>query len=577
MIFNDNPNPIHQRVRAGLSLVEILIALTMTLIVLGAMMSAFQYASAEMQNGRATLEMANRVRVAENLLRRDLANLTVEPRPYIGNAIPNGYFEYIEGPRRDLKLPFTASSGSTMPVTDQDLSYLGDSDDILAMTCRSTAGSVFRGRQYDIASDTTSNIESTYAEIIWWTFLNDSSGDLIIDYSEGQTIFRRVLIVNPELNVPVPGFPNERAVLNDIPYGQAMEWLALSDVSARFEPAFGASAANNVAIVANSLQDLSNRRNRAFRRALRPVGSANADFPNTDFAFPYPLNRTTLSALRASQIASSGGSDFDGDTIAIEPNGNDIVVTDVAAFDVRVFSPDCALSDLGGFVLEPSDPGYPDGTGTIVDADEDGVPFFADANDADMNNTELGPSISQGAYVDLGHHGSGAFSQPITSTPPIGPAGFYSTTGIRGRQSPLNYQFFFDQLNVAGGTPAFPNVDVRPVLNGLLETVYDTWSPVYESDGLNQDDQTVPVRFRVNLLPLAGVSAANRVATANIVDQGTDGIDNDGVNGPDDYNERETQPPYNHPITGLKVTFRLVEKQTGQVRQSSIVHNYGAQ
>ena len=109
MISNHASNPsrsIDQPVRAGLSLVEIMIALTMTLIVLVSMMSAFQYASAEMQNGRATLEMANRVRVAENLLRRDLANLTVEPRPYIDKTIPNGYFEYIEGPRRDSQFPF---------------------------------------------------------------------------------------------------------------------------------------------------------------------------------------------------------------------------------------------------------------------------------------------------------------------------------------------------------------------------------------------------------------------------------------------------------------------------------------
>ena len=73
MISNHASNPsrsIDQPVRAGLSLVEIMIALTMTLIVLVSMMSAFQYASAEMQNGRATLEMANRIRVAELIASR---------------------------------------------------------------------------------------------------------------------------------------------------------------------------------------------------------------------------------------------------------------------------------------------------------------------------------------------------------------------------------------------------------------------------------------------------------------------------------------------------------------------------
>ena len=157
MISNHTSNSINRRVRVGLSLIEILIALTMTLIVLGAMMSAFQYASAEMQNGRATLEMANRVRVAENLLRRDLANLTVEPRPYIDKTIPNGYFEYIEGPQRDLRSPFAEATGSsTAAPADDTISYLGDSDDILAMTCRSIAGSVFRGQRIQCTSAWTS-------------------------------------------------------------------------------------------------------------------------------------------------------------------------------------------------------------------------------------------------------------------------------------------------------------------------------------------------------------------------------------------------------------------------------------
>ena len=42
--------------------------------------------------------------------------------------------------------------------------------------------------------------ESAYAEIVWWTRLNDSNGDFIIDYSESQDLFRRVLLINPELN-----------------------------------------------------------------------------------------------------------------------------------------------------------------------------------------------------------------------------------------------------------------------------------------------------------------------------------------------------------------------------------------
>ena len=63
--------------RFGLTLVEIMIALTMTLIVLGAMMTAFSFASQQMQMGRGVMEMANRLRAAEELFRSDLRNVTV--------------------------------------------------------------------------------------------------------------------------------------------------------------------------------------------------------------------------------------------------------------------------------------------------------------------------------------------------------------------------------------------------------------------------------------------------------------------------------------------------------------------
>ena len=91
------------RSRAGLTLIEIMIALTMTLIVLGAMAQAFKFASAEIANGRAVLEMSNRLRNAQQLLRTDLAGLTVDVRPHTETA-PNGYFEYVDGVNIDSTL-----------------------------------------------------------------------------------------------------------------------------------------------------------------------------------------------------------------------------------------------------------------------------------------------------------------------------------------------------------------------------------------------------------------------------------------------------------------------------------------
>ena len=120
--------------RSGLTLVEILIALTMTLIVLGAMTAAFKVASEEMREGRALIELANRARIVEDHLRTDLGSITVEVRVYDGEVEPHGYFEYVEGVIRD----------STFAVTD---SFQGDCDDVLAFTARTTDGILYRGRR----------------------------------------------------------------------------------------------------------------------------------------------------------------------------------------------------------------------------------------------------------------------------------------------------------------------------------------------------------------------------------------------------------------------------------------------
>ena len=566
MISNHASNPsrsIDQPVRAGLSLVEIMIALTMTLIVLVSMMSAFQYASAEMQNGRATLEMANRVRVAENLLRRDLANLTVEPRPYIDKTIPNGYFEYIEGPRRDSQFPFgvdqdgdgiplnfetahghsdtSAASPSAAElatltgntILNNTTSYLGDVDDILAMTVRSVAGQVFRGR----IQNSTAPAESTYAEVVWWTQFNDSDGNAEVDYTESVTVYRRVLVINP--NLPSPP--------TNVSYNDAMSWIRNSDVSVRLEQA-SATAFN---VVPNSLQDLAHRRNR-FARFSTDLDNNNAiDDPASVQQFPHFLNRGSLS-----ETASS--------------NRSDILLTDVASFDVKTFDPTALVFEASGVLIQPCSPGFTvDAMGSCTHTGVAGSPSeFA----PDMNNDGINDTAGRtGAFVNLGYPdvalvpgppnslsaaadaaglgGIGKFSQLAS------PVGFRTPTNAGAvPKGVLNYQFNFH--NSTGF------VD-------LMDTAYDTWTPQYEHDGINQDPSNDTTFAR-------GVDGGDDPSDP-FIDEATDGIDNDTANGPDGFAERETIPPYLEPICGLKVTFRMVEKQTGQVRQSSIVQRYETQ
>ena len=123
--------------RSGLTLVEILIAMVMTLIVLFAMMEAFKYASGEMQRSRAVIEMSNQLRAAQELLRSDLEHVTLDPKPWTQTALPKGYFEYVESKGNDKEPwePLQSNDDQNVqppnypPPSNYD-NYLGDVDDV---------------------------------------------------------------------------------------------------------------------------------------------------------------------------------------------------------------------------------------------------------------------------------------------------------------------------------------------------------------------------------------------------------------------------------------------------------------
>ena len=442
--------------RTGLTLIEIMIALTMTLIILGAMMKAFQFASGEMRQGRALMELANRVRSAEGLLRTDLANPTVEPRPYTQTTAPNGYFEYIEGAERD-----GIDSSNVLKDESYLNNYLGDVDDILALTVRATPGQSFRGRSG------SGVIESSLAEVVWFTTWTDLDGDLTtINFDETVRVHRRVLLIRPDLNNssgklnedPLPWEdPNDPEMIGDPEDiddpddpDSVETFFETSDISARVVPTSG-----GFDVIANNLTDLALRKNRFCHEYFLD----NSNTPPDPVGF-YNMNRTLLADRRNS-------------------SGDDILLTDVTGFDLKVYSPNATVNPAAvtgtDIILEPGDVGF------------------------DVN---VANGIGWGAFVDLNHPGVGWFN---------------------GLPYGNNYAF--------------------------SEWVYDTWSPAYESDGIDQD----------------GVDG---------VDQATDGLDSDGSNGVDDTGERETLPPYPYPIRGMKVSIRLIEKGTKQVHQTSIIQSF---
>jgi hypothetical protein len=152
---------------------------------------------------------------------------------------------------------------------------------------------------------------------------------------------------------------------------------------------------------------------------------------------------------------------------------------------------------------------------------------------SDPGYATAGANVGTGAYVNLAWLPTGA--TPNTS---------FSRSAFRpiSAQAPLQYL-----------TP------VLPVGGAVTSWTYDTWSLHYENNGLDEDDGGTGAR-----------------------DEGTDGIDNDNdgvVDDPGDLSganpgEQETQAPFAAPLRGIKITIRVYEPSSKQVRQVTVVQDF---
>ncbi len=516
------------RSRTGLSLIEIMIALVMTLIVLGAMMTAFQSVSGHMQKGRAMIDLATRVRTIETTLRSDLGNLTVEPRPYT-TTNPPGFFQLVEGPRND----------STMAATISNV--IGDLDDAISMTVQSK-GVMFKGRYQPNPADpdTVVTIESPIAEVVWFTTWNELNDDGIPEYLDSFQLRRRAMLVLPTGVQLVP--PH---ITGPGPYDGYWTWPEVvlffrnNDISARIEPIPGTG--NQFLIVPNQLADLAIRKNRfghlpaalygtqgafltwapASPNPVLPFTTANADTSN--LGFPNPLHYQMLKKLTCPDRRWFNPADpTENEEAHRRYTGNDLMLSNVVSFDVRVYSPNASLNrdSAGTFIMEPGEPGF-----DTINAGSTYNPSVATEH------------FGVGSFVDLHFMksiGGLPVSWPAAATPAQRLGDYWNKVWFSGPSSTMSY--------LTNSISTWPGAIVG-------ENTFDTWTPIYESDGINQNGNAS-------------------------IDEGTDGLDNDNQNGVDDIGERETQPPYNTALRGIEIRVRVVEKVTQQVHQVRIVHSF---
>ena len=260
-----------------------------------------------------------------------------------------------------------------------------DMDDVLMFTTRSTSGP-FVGK-FD-----SNTIESPAAEVAWFCKIaaNQPVSGLTL-----YNLYRRQLLVTAYVGVE-PFLSGN----NSLP-GTLATAYATYDISLRLD---------GTALYPNALSDLTKRENRFLHAITFPYAFLSATAPNATF-----------------------------DGTARE--GEDIVLSNVIGFDVRVFDPEAPARQRNGVTLYPGDPGY--ATASLAG--------------------------SKGSFVDLG--GVARTSTPVPSRTVIG--GTFAPAGATAMGSNGMYVSGTSTTWASGASLANPT--------------YDTWSMHYEFNGVDDD------------------------------------------------------------------------------------------
>ena len=361
----------HSPLPRGMTLVEMLVATTAALILLGIVAQLFSVLGRGVSNNTNVQSLNSQLRGVAQMLRRDLDGITAPTLPPLKPAADAGYLEIIEGPQSDGTIGLYSAEG--------------DCDDVVLFTSRNMS-EPFIGRFESL------NFESQTAEIAW--FCKSSSSQPFLANTPPltlHTLYRRQLLVASYIGT---GQFCASGRANCMPFGTWPGFFDDYDISCRREGG---------ALVPNSLGDLTKRENRFLRDGT---------------SFPYAFPGSTSAGA-----TFSSGSNREGD---------DIVLTNVIGFDVRVFDPKAPIKTVSSVAVGPGDRGYSVGAATG----------------------------STGAYVDL--NWDSGLTNAILSTAAFPPAG---QTAFQGRGVSMR----------AGSSPL-----------AVTNPTYDTWSTHYEFDGIDQ-------------------------------------------------------------------------------------------
>ncbi|SMP76782.1 prepilin-type N-terminal cleavage/methylation domain-containing protein [Neorhodopirellula lusitana] len=254
----------------GFTLVEMLVAMAVTLLMMVAVARAFAFVGSRIRESRGNVQLSNELRDISTRINDELTRCTVRLTPNLGEPDQAGYLLYAEGPVTDATSSLFRSVLNPDGSVEVPDSRYGDFDDYLAFTAIAPEGSWFSGKVPRFVLDRKSAevtgtaynatnypgnqwepvvIRSRYAEIVYFAspeyynvlpddanYLNyvDVDGDTDLGsgsaiengFPDRMKIHRRVLLIRPDLNLTSGQLPIEnRTVGSDtVRFMQADTW-----------------------------------------------------------------------------------------------------------------------------------------------------------------------------------------------------------------------------------------------------------------------------------------------------------------------------------------------------------------
>jgi hypothetical protein len=502
-----------------------LVALAVTLVMMAAVVNLFANISGSIRNRRAVIEITGQLRQVRQQLALDLAGATCKGTTWQRPGEDAGYIEIIEGQYSDAYPSILVNGINDFPAGDPELDYatsLVPSGGDPMMDLRATNPPLTRSTTPPAAGTVTNG-----------RALGDWDDILALTVRSEAEPFRAMVgsTMVESIYAEVVWYAGENA--QDDPSTSLDETLASG---ARLEPGMR-RIYRRVLLIVPTLgpwpvtADASKNYNRPPNVSVRFVPDASGGTNHIWVANNLSdLTKRENRMCREHDVTSPNylfPHPFLPNLLqsAIEYK----LLDDALAFDVRVYDPGAPLFEApGARVVQPGDPGW-----------------FAEA----MKPSPVFAGF--GAYCDLGW----AWER-------IGPSLVYNPMPPLPTGTPAPQ---FNTLRRVGWHPMLTNA-----LTALRDypCVYDTWSFHYENDSIDQE--TVLQNHYSNETP---VPQFNAWQTATL-DQGTNGLDDDGASGVDDPGERETSPPYDVPLRGVKISLRVYERDARQIRETSVTHSF---